>query len=174
MQCMENLGCFPWQKQQTAMVRFYPAFFFFFIVSSVQCFCVSILPVVRCTLLRQMDMGCLTCAQIWVCAVHTKGGQAQTSLHKGWHRRIEKQPLTLPREGIEPRVFGFEFWRSNSWGMFPPCPARGSNPGSLDFNSDTLTTELHPPSKQSSHQGLGFLMFFSAFLHRWGSVCDRF
>ena len=29
------------------------------------------------TLLRQIDMGYLTCAQIWVRAVHTKGGQAQ-------------------------------------------------------------------------------------------------
>ena len=25
-----------------------------------------------------------------------------------------------------------------------PCPARGSNPGSTDLNSDALTTELHP------------------------------
>ena len=27
-----------------------------------------------------------------------------------------------------------------------PCPARGSNPGSLDFKSDALTTELRSPS----------------------------
>ena len=30
---------------------------------------------------------------------------------------------------------------------FSPCPARGSNPGSLDLNSDALTTELRPPVK---------------------------
>ena len=43
----------------------------------------SIPPAVRPSRLRQMDMGSLTRAQIWVRAVHTKGaGQAQTSLHK--------------------------------------------------------------------------------------------
>ena len=39
-----------------------------------QYFCVTIPPAVRPTLLRQMDMGSLTCAQNWVLAVHTKGG----------------------------------------------------------------------------------------------------
>ena len=28
-----------------------------------------------------------------------------------------------------------------------PFPARGSNPGSSDLNSDSLTTELRPPSR---------------------------
>ena len=32
-----------------------------------------------------------------------------------------------------------------------PCPARGSNPGSSDFNSDSLTTELRPPSITCIH-----------------------
>ena len=72
-----------------------------------QYFCVTIPPAVRPTLLRQMDMGSLTCAQTWVRAVHTKGvgaegGQTQTSLHKSWLGGIEKNCPT-------------------------PCPTRGSN-----------------------------------------------
>ena len=54
----------------------------------------------------QMDMRSLPCSQIWVRAVHTKGGQAQTSLHKSWLGRTVKRSLTLPRQEIEPRVFG--------------------------------------------------------------------
>ena len=37
----------------------------------VQCFRVSIWPALRRTLLRLMDMGSLTCAQIWVRVIHT-------------------------------------------------------------------------------------------------------
>ena len=58
-------------------------------------------------------MGYFTCAQICVRAVHTKGGQTQTSLHKSWLGGIHKLSVTLPRQGIEPRGFGFKFWRSN-------------------------------------------------------------
>ena len=47
-----------------------------------QYFRVSIPPAVMPTLLRQMDMGSLTWAQSWVRAVHTNGGETQTSLHK--------------------------------------------------------------------------------------------
>ena len=43
----------------------------------VQCLRVSIPPAVRPTLLRQIRMESLTCAQVWVRAVHAKGGQAQ-------------------------------------------------------------------------------------------------
>ena len=42
-------------------------------------------------------------------AAHTKGGQAQqTSLHKSGLGETEKLRLNLPRQGVEPRVFGFE------------------------------------------------------------------
>ena len=57
-------------------------------------------------------MGSLTCAQIWVRVVHTKLGQAQTSLHVlTWTvgGGTEKLSLTLPCQGIEPRVFDFRF-----------------------------------------------------------------
>ena len=50
--------------------------------SCVRCFGVFIPPAVRPTLLRQIDMEYLTCAQIWVRAVHSKGGGAQLSLQK--------------------------------------------------------------------------------------------
>ena len=78
MQCMGNSGCFVLGKRSSIEWR-YPAFFSF---CCVQCFHVFIPSAVRPALLRQMDMGSLTCAQIWVRAVHMNGGQAQTSLHK--------------------------------------------------------------------------------------------
>ena len=40
--------------------------------SCVQCFCVSIPSAVRLTIL-QLNMGSLTCARIWVHAIHMKG-----------------------------------------------------------------------------------------------------
>ena len=97
-----------------------PSFFVVVVVlPCVQCFRVSIPRFVRPTLLRQMNMASLTCAQIWVRAVHTKGSQAQTCLRKSWLGGIGKQYLPLPRQGIEPRVFGFEFRRSNHWATSP-------------------------------------------------------
>ena len=59
-------------------------------------------------------MESLTCAQISVRAVHTKAGEAQTNLYKTRFGGIEekKLSLTLPRQGIEPWVFGLEFRRS--------------------------------------------------------------
>ena len=71
------------------------------------------------TLLRQVDiiiMGSLTSADMWVRAVHTNGVQAHTTSVQGGLRGIENCPspcLTLPHQGIEPRVFGFEFRRTN-------------------------------------------------------------
>ena len=82
--------------------------------------CVTVPPAVRRTLLRQMDMGSFTCAQIWVRAIRTKGGQAQTI----------KSPQELTRGNINTFTY--------------PAPSRGSNPGSAGLNSDALTTELHP------------------------------
>ena len=43
--------------------------------------------VVRSTLLRQMDMGSLTRTQIWVRAIHTKGGQQQNKSAQELTRR---------------------------------------------------------------------------------------
>ena len=63
---------------------------FFFLLCAV--FRVFIQPAVRPTLLQQMDIGSLTCAQIWVPAIHSKG-QVQTS-------PMDKQ--TFPHPGINP------------------------------------------------------------------------
>ena len=54
----------------------------------------------------------------WMCAIHTKGGQAQTSLHKSWLGGTEKENCPSP------------------------CPTMGSDPGSLYLNYDFVTTEL--------------------------------
>ena len=57
-------------------------------------------------------------------AVHTKGGGSGTSnlsLHESWLGGAENTVLAS-------------------------CPARGSNPGSSNLNSDALTTEPRPPS----------------------------
>ena len=92
----------PGKASSHSIARRYPAYF-----SCVQCFRVSKPPAMMPTLLRQMDMGSLTCAQIWVRIIlHTKGSQAQTSVHKSWLG-----------QGIEPRVFGFDFRFSNHWSI---------------------------------------------------------
>ena len=112
VQCMGNSGCFPWAESEQPYPDPPPP-----PPPCVQCFRVSIPPAVRPTLLRQMDMGSLTCAQIWVRAVHTKGGQAQTSLRKSWLGGTQKN---LFLRGIELRVFGFEFQLSNHPATSPP------------------------------------------------------
>ena len=69
--------------------------------------CDHIPPAVRPTPLRQMDMGSLT---FWVRAVNTKGGQAKKKSQELTRRDRKTAPsTTLPHQGIEPRVFGFEF-----------------------------------------------------------------
>ena len=72
--------------------------------------------------LRQMNMGSLTYAPIWVRAIHTNGGQAQMSAQDWTWRNRKTAPLASP------------------------CPTRESNPGSWDLNSEalSLTTELRP------------------------------
>ena len=80
-------------------------------------FCVTIPSAVRPNLLRQMDVGPLTCTHI-LDACRTQGGQCQpyTSVHKSLLRGKENlsPSLTLPRQGIEPRVFGLKDRHSTS------------------------------------------------------------
>ena len=80
-----------------------------FFSSCEQRFRVSIPPAVMPTILRQMDLGYLTCAQMWMRTVHTKGGQAQTNLRT--------------------RVDDSERQKNCS----SPCRTWGSNPGSSGF-----------------------------------------
>ena len=117
MQCMGNLGSFP-QGKRAAIVQHYQGFFAPH--PRAQCFRVSVPQAVRPTLLQQMDVGSLSlmCAQIWVGTVHMKGGQAQTS-HKSWLVRGREKKCPSP------------------W-----C-TRGSNPGSLDLNSKSLSLTNH-------------------------------
>ena len=71
-------------------------------------------------------MGSLTCAQLWVRAVHTNGGSGTNKLT----RRDRKTVVHL-------------------------VPPRGWNLASADFSSESLTTELRPPSKcQVGHSQL--------------------
>ena len=114
-----------------------------FCSSCVQCFRVFIPPAVRPTLLRQMDMGSLTCAHIRVRAVHTKRGQAQTSLLKSWLGGTEKLLLTPIRQGIEPKAFGFQL--SNHWATSTIRRTPALSIVQWTTNTSSLPTELRPP-----------------------------
>ena len=86
-------------------------------------------PAVSPTLLRQMDMDSLTCAQIWARAAHTKRGPGIIK-HVCPRVDSERQKQNCPS----------------------PSLTRGLNPGSSDLNSDALTTELRPPVPRSPNQ----------------------
>ena len=99
-----------------AIVRRHPAF------CSLCAMCRVFIPAaVRPTLLRQMDMGSLTCAYRWVRTVRGSG------TNKSAHELTQRD-------------------RNN---YFSPCPATGSNPGSSDLNSDSLTIDLPPATNDT-------------------------
>ena len=88
----------PWIKSEQAQYGAIYTLLFFF--PCVQYFRVSVPPAVRPTLSRQMDIGSLTCAQIWARAVHTKGGGGgQTQTNKpvkgltGRDRKLVPRPV---------------------------------------------------------------------------------
>ena len=58
-----------------------------------QYLCVIIPPAVRPTLLQHMDLGSLTCARIWVRAIHAKGGQALTRVESEGQKKIVPHPV---------------------------------------------------------------------------------
>ena len=69
------------------------------------------------TLLRQMNMGSLACAQLWVRAVHLEvggvGGESGTNQSaQELTRKNRKIDPHLARHGVKPKVFGFEYRRS--------------------------------------------------------------
>ena len=94
MQCTGNSGCFRKESEQ---------------------------PALRPTLLRQMDMGSLTCAHILdACRTHDGGsGTTNTSAQELTRRDRQKCRSLCPARGSEPRVFGFEFRLSNHWRLCP-------------------------------------------------------
>ena len=85
-------------------------------------------------------MGCLTCAHIWVRAVHTKGSQAQTSLDKSSVGGTEKLPLTLPRLPGD-RTLGSSGLKSDAL----PTELRPSSP--TDLLPDMTVQLVHPTSQ---------------------------
>ena len=106
-----------------------------------QYFCVSIdsmPPAVRSTLLRQMDIGSLTCAHILgVCHTHVERGQAQPRLHYCWLRWVEKLSITLLHQGIEPRVLiVFDLRHSIYHWALPQGAKRGE--------TVTVVIDIHP------------------------------
>ena len=119
MQSKGNSGCFP-RGNRAAIVRRHLASFF---LLCVKCFRVSIPPAGRLALLRQMDMGSLTCAHIWV-SVTCAHIWVSAGTNKSWQEltgRDRKNRLffTLLRQRIEPRVCGFESWHFNHWATSP-------------------------------------------------------
>ena len=73
---------------------------------------VAVAIVVVAVAAAEMDMGSLTCGYIWVRAVHTKGGRAQTSLSSPTHH-----PSLL---ALLP--FLFHCWPHFCFTVGPPCP----------------------------------------------------
>ena len=114
MQCTGNCRYFlsPGEKRAAIVTR-YPAFRYIFFIPCVRCFRVSIPPAVRPALLRQMDIGSLTCAQIWVRSVHTKGWlgrnkstSAQELTRRGRKPVLHPAPLGDRTQGLQVKVKG--------------------------------------------------------------------
>ena len=91
--------------------------FFFFTCAVFSCFHTTGCELGLLFFILQMDMGSLTCAQMWVRAIHTK---------------TNKSAQVLTQRGQK--------------NCSSPCSSWGSNPGSSDLNSYSLTTEPHPQS----------------------------
>ena len=137
MQCTGNWGCFP-RGKWAAIVGRYPIFYLLCAVFS--CF-----HSIGCDMnIWQIDiisyMESLTCVHIWVCAVRMKGGHTQTSLHKGWLGLggTETPFLTLPHQGIEPRVFGFELRVSEAL-RYAPCLLKSVSQWTFQYNLKSVS-----------------------------------
>ena len=53
------------------------------------------------------------CTNVGACRPHEEGRQAQASPHWSGLGGMDTLSLTLPHQGIEPKVFGLEFRRTN-------------------------------------------------------------
>ena len=125
MQCTGNSGSFL-RGKWAAIVRHYPAF---------DKYCcpvcnVFVFPYHRLwgLLLRQMDMGSLTCAQVWVGAVHTKGCRAQTSLYKNRLGRVNRNNCYLVTYPAPPGDWtqGLRIWIPTLKALsYAPIPGEG-------------------------------------------------
>ena len=144
MQCTGNSGYFPQGKRAATVLRHHPAF----LPPCAHCSCFQSIgyeaySFLSFFFLRQMDMGSLTCAQIWVSAVHTKrGGGGEGIRHNQVCTRVvdpdrqKKLPYVspCPARGSNPKVFGVEFRLSTHWATcVPPPPITPPPPLPSDF-----------------------------------------
>ena len=122
MQCTGNSSCFP-RGKRTAIVRRYPAFsFFIFFFSFFIIMCnVSCFHTTRC------EAYSFTADGYWIFNVRTNLGPCSTHEEAGSCRHKQVCTGSVDSE------------RQKNWIL--PRPARGSNPGSSDLNSDAVTTE---------------------------------
>ena len=94
MQYTDNLGWFP-KGKSAAVVRHYPAFCVFLLCTVFSC-----LHTTGCEAysFATDGYGILTCVQMWVRAIHTKGVQAQTSMRQEvtWRDRKTAPHTALP------------------------------------------------------------------------------
>ena len=110
-----------------------------------------------------MDMGSITCAQIWVRMPYTRrGGGGGGARHKPVCTRVDWEGqkhwmVPCPRQGIEPRVLGFEFRRTN---LRPPRNVAGSggvSTGVTPCETSWLSADGHsanPPAARSKSPSL--------------------
>ena len=122
---LQNPGRFSRGKPAATELR-YPTVHNY--LPSVCTICVCDHTTVRPNLFRQMDTGSLTYAHINVgaCRAHVEG----SGTNKAAQERVDSQGQIKK--------------------LRSPCPARGSNPGYSDLNSDALTTEPRLPSAHTS------------------------
>ena len=109
MQYIENSGCFPRGGKQADIGALLPSFVFFFLLAAFSCFYTISREAYSFTTDGHGIFKVRT--NLGACHIHTKGCQAQTSLHKSRLGGTKKCPS--------------------------PCPVRElKNPGSLDLNYD--------------------------------------
>ena len=99
MQRMDNLGCFSWGKS-AAIVQRYPVFF--------PICSVFIPPAVSLTLTTNEYRIFNMHTHLGAC-IHSEGRSGTNKSAQALTRRDRKLFLTLPRQGIEPSAFGYEF-----------------------------------------------------------------
>ena len=103
MQCTGNSGCFPWKTSSRSAAL--PGRF----IRSVLCAVslrVFLQPAVKPTVLRQMDMGSLTCAHIG-CVPYTRGGGEGSGTNKSaqelTRRNTKKKPERVDKTNRKQR-----------------------------------------------------------------------
>ena len=142
-----KFGLLSWEKRAAIELR-YPSFFLFF-------FWLPPLPVL-CSV--------LSCVHITGCEAYsiTTDGYGISNMrkhkcgYKSYTRKGDRHEQVCTRVDSEGQ---------NK--CSPPCPARGSNPGSSGLNSDPLTTELRPPFSLPTVVSQDMLLLSLFPFHAW-------